>query len=282
MSLSSRELASGPGWRVRDVICRAGPRDPVFEERHAGFSIALVREGSFQYRSSAGRALLAPGALLLGSPGQCFECGHTHAVGDRCLSFQYGPDVFEQIVADTPGVRRTELAAAALPPLAALDALLAEAEVAAEAADAAALEEIALRLGGAVATVLADAPRVASAPQARDERRITQAVRRIERSACEDLSLATLADEAAMSPYHFLRVFRQVVGMSPHQFTLRTRLQRAALRLARTTDPVATIALECGFGDVSTFNRRFRRVMGANPLAFRARYAKPAHLGPHL
>ena len=77
-----------------------------------------------------------------------------------------------------------------------------------------------------------------------------------------------------MSPYHFLRVFRQVVGMSPHQFTLRMRLQRAALRLARSSDPVATIALDCGVGDISTFNRRFRRVMGASPLGFRARHAK--------
>lgn len=279
MSLSSRDLASGAGWRVRDVVCRAGPQDPAFEERHAGFSIALVREGSFQYRSSAGRALLAPGALLLGNPGQCFECGHAHAVGDRCLSFQYTPVAFERIVAAVPGLRRAELAVAALPPLPALDALLAEAELASDAADAVALEEIALRLGAAVASVIAGVDDQARAPSLRDERRITQAVRRIEQSAHEDLSLTALAAEAAMSPCHFLRVFRRLIGLSPHQFTLRMRLQRAALQLARTADPVATIALACGFGDVSTFNRRFRRVMGASPLAFRARHAERRGMG---
>ena len=260
------------------MLCRAGPQDPAFEERHAGFSIALVRAGSFQYRSSAGRALLAPGALLLGSPGQCFECGHTHAVGDRCLSFQYTPEMFEGIVAAVPGVRRAALAAAALPPLPALDGLLAEAELAGDDADAKALEEIALRLGAAVASTVAGIHGDARSPSVRDERRITHAIRRIERSAQDGLPLATLADEAAMSPYHFLRVFRQVVGRSPHQFALRMRLQRAALRLARSDEPVAAIALECGFGDISTFNRRFRRVMGANPLAFRARHAKRAAL----
>jgi len=76
-----------------------------------------------------------------------------------------------------------------------------------------------------------------------------------------------------MSPYHFLRTFRQVVGVTPHQFILRTRLNRAAVRLRRSSESVSTIAFEAGFNDLSTFNRRFRRVMGASPSAYRARGA---------
>ena len=72
-----------------------------------------------------------------------------------------------------------------------------------------------------------------------------------------------------MSPYHFLRTFRAVVGMTPHQYVLRPRLHRAALLLRRTTQPVAGIAFDCGFGDLSTFNRRFKRVMGASPSEYR-------------
>jgi len=73
-----------------------------------------------------------------------------------------------------------------------------------------------------------------------------------------------------MSPYHFLRVFRASVGMTPHQFVLRTRLQRAALRLRRSDDPVSTIAYDAGFNDLSTFNRRFKRIMGASPREWRS------------
>jgi AraC family transcriptional regulator len=76
-----------------------------------------------------------------------------------------------------------------------------------------------------------------------------------------------------MSPYHFLRTFRQVTGMTPHQYVLRTRLHRAAVRLRHSTDAVSTIAYDAGFNDLSTFNRRFRREMGVNPGAFRARRA---------
>jgi len=73
-----------------------------------------------------------------------------------------------------------------------------------------------------------------------------------------------------MSPYHFRRTFRAVAGMAPHQFLLHTRLQRAAVRLRCSGEPISAIALEAGFSDLSTFNRRFRRLLGASPGAYRA------------
>src|SRR5262249_15914453 len=93
---------------------------------------------------------------------------------------------------------------------------------------------------------------------------------RIEADADEKIALAALANEAAMSPYHFLRTFMQVVGMSPHQFVLRTRLNRAAVRLRQSDDPIAAIAYGAGFNDLSTFNRRFRRLMGGSAGQYRA------------
>ena len=72
-----------------------------------------------------------------------------------------------------------------------------------------------------------------------------------------------------MSPYHFLRTFRRVVGMTPHQYVLHTRLHRAAVRLRRSDDAISTIAFDAGFDDLSSFNRRFRRVTGENPSAYR-------------
>ena len=58
--------------------------------------------------------------------------------------------------------------------------------------------------------------------------------------------------------------------MTPYQYVLRTRLHRAAVRLRTTSEPVSAIALDAGFADLSTFNRRFRKVMGVNPSAYRA------------
>jgi AraC-like DNA-binding protein len=64
--------------------------------------------------------------------------------------------------------------------------------------------------------------------------------------------------------------FRTLVGMTPHQFILHTRMKRAAVSLRRTSENVSAIAFAAGFGDLSTFNRRFQRIFGSSPSAYRA------------
>jgi len=151
----------------------------------------------------------------------------------------------------------------------ALIPVLAAAEAAREDGDPAEFPEIALRIAGAAAATLAESKGSKRAPSRRDERRISAALRRIETAAHDQLAIADLAREAAMSPYHFLRTFRAVVGLTPHQFVLRTRLQRAAVRLRASHEPISAIAFDAGFNDLSTFNRRFRRVIGLSPGAYR-------------
>ena len=275
MSLSTRVLAFGSGWSVSDVTCTAGPHDRPFQERHDTASIAAVTAGTFQYRTDGGRAVLAPGGILLGDAGACFECGHEHGTGDRCLAFSFTPALLESIVSGVPGARRAAFGVPHLPPVPALMPLLATAEAARDGEDAAELEELALRLAAAVAATLADGAQPAAAPSRRDERRISDALRRIEGEAHEPLALADLAHEAGMSRYHFLRTFRQVAGMTPHQLVLRTRLHRAAVRLRTSDEPISAIAFDAGFGDLSTFHRRFRRLMACSPGAWRAGGGRP-------
>lgn len=270
MPLTSHILASGPGWKVRDTVCTAGSRDRPFEEQHAEVCIAAVTQGTFQYRTGSGRAVLAPGGVMLGNSGACFECGHDHSTGDRCLAFHFTPEMLETVVASVPGARSVLFAVPNLPPLTALLPLLAEAEAARDCVDAADLEETALRVAGAVvATLTETSKRALRGPTRQEVRRVSHAVRYIEAHSHEPLTLQDLACEVATSPYHFLRIFRQVVGMTPHQYVLRTRLNRAAIRLRTSQEPISAIAFDAGFGDLSTFNRRFRRLLGYSPGAYR-------------
>lgn len=265
MGIAATILASGTGWHARDVVCDQGPEDRAFEERRTDVSIAAVTAGSFQYRTREGAATLAPGSLLLGNADACFECGHAHARGDRCLAFHYEPAFFESTIAEVPGAREARFMRPSLPALPALMPLVAEAEAARDDGDGDAFEELALRFAAATVTLQRRQRPARRATTARDERRVTLALRRIETGSQRRLTLAALAREAGLSPFHFLRTFRAVAGLTPYQFILRTRLHRAALRLRRGAEAVTDIAYDCGFNDLSTFNRRFRRLMGVPP-----------------
>jgi AraC family transcriptional regulator len=272
MPLSTTWLASGAGWRVSDVVCSSGPRDPAYVEQHGAYSIALVTDGNFQYRTAQGSALMTPGSLLLGNDGACFQCGHQHSRGDRCLAFHFSPEVFESVAAAVPGTRRLRLEAARLPPLPSVIATVAAAQALRdEGGEAEEFRELALRLAAAVRAALNEDTAAASrSPTARDERKVAAALRRIEALRGARLTLEELAAESAVSPCHFLRIFEQVVGITPGQYMLRMRLQRAAVRLRRSDDTVAAAALDSGFDDLSTFNRQFRRATGLTPRAYRA------------
>ena len=91
MMMRAQNLARGPGWSVYDLRCTAGPRDRPFEEQHELVCIAAVTHGTFQYRSREGRALLVPGAVLLGNPGRFFECGHEHGSATAASRSTSGP-----------------------------------------------------------------------------------------------------------------------------------------------------------------------------------------------
>lgn len=264
-----RPLATGEGWSVREFTCRAGPGDRPFEERHDGASVALVIEGSFSYASSSGRALLYPGAVLLGNPGACYQCGHDHGVGDRCIAIQLSPTYFAELAATAAGSARYKFPTAMLPADRALLPAAAILQATCQAGETLRIEERAVGFVTAALRRLSGLRPAAQRVSALDERRVSRALRYIEENADASLDLDRLAGIAAMSKFHFLRVFRRAIGMTPYQFLLDRRLRRAALRLLRTADPVGAIAFDAGFGDLSTFNNGFRRRFGVSPSLYR-------------
>ena len=103
-----------------------------------------------------------------------------------------------------------------------------------------------------------------------DDARLQRAVAYIHDTLGQDLSLAALAKEAAMSPFHFSRAFKRATGKSPLQFVLAERLAHARLLLRTTALPIAEIAHRTGYGDVSRFSKHFKRQFGATPGAIRS------------
>jgi AraC family transcriptional regulator len=243
----------------------AGPHDPKAEEQHRDYSIAVVAGGSFQYRGGGGsgaafsRQVMTPGSLMLGSPRQCFECGHEHGTGDRCVAFWYRKDFFERL-----GSVRKGFSTLRIPALQTTAGLVAEACSGLQRDTD--WEALAIRLAGETSQLTAG---VSAEVPPSAEARVTRVVRRIDSEPGGAHALEGLASEAGLSPYHFLRVFEGVTGLTPHQYVRRARLREAARRLGASPDRVLDIAIDCGFGDISNFNRAFRGEFGMSPLRWR-------------
>lgn len=267
-----RVLARGAGWNVADVLCTCGPHDKSFEEQHGAVLVALVVAGAFDYRTRHGAALMTPGAVMLGNAGDCFECGHTHRTGDRCVAFRFSPEWFERMAADPAvGAHKGAFDAARIAPSRTFSPFVAIAAAAVGGRLALPWDELAITLAahalryrqGNRVRPCADTPPAMRA-------RIAQSVERIEASPADAPGVERLAREAGVSAYHFLRTFERVTGTTPHQYVMRARLRNAAMRLADAPGRIIDLAYDSGFDDVSNFNRAFRHEFGVSPRHYRA------------
>lgn len=103
------------------------------------------------------------------------------------------------------------------------------------------------------------------------ERRLARVVDYLHDNPTGDLSLDKLADVAALSRFHFHRVYHAMTGETVAQTVRRMRLHRAAVALVQSGQPVAAIAEAVGYPNLSSFARAFAEAYGIAPAAFRRR-----------
>lgn len=96
-------------------------------------------------------------------------------------------------------------------------------------------------------------------------RKLQQAVDYIQMHLSDDLSLATIAAELGMSRYYFCRLFKQSTGISPYQYVIQCRINRAKELLLNHQTSIAEVALQVGFTHQSHFTKHFKRLLGMTP-----------------
>jgi YesN/AraC family two-component response regulator len=105
-------------------------------------------------------------------------------------------------------------------------------------------------------------------------RSILRAVRHVEHHLDQALPLATVAQVAGMSRFHFCRQFKKTTGLSFRTFLARQRITRATELLRDGARPISQVARELGFRDPTHFGRVFQKVVGMLPSAYRRRAAQ--------
>jgi AraC family transcriptional regulator len=98
---------------------------------------------------------------------------------------------------------------------------------------------------------------------------LQQAIDYIHTYLNRDLSLAELASVANISPTYFASLFKQEMGISPHQYVIRQRVERAKVMLMKTDLAIADIALQVGFSSQSHLTQQFKRLTGMTPKQIR-------------
>jgi AraC family transcriptional regulator len=88
--------------------------------------------------------------------------------------------------------------------------------------------------------------------------------------AC-DVGLAEMASQVSLSPHYFSMLFKRSVGLSPHHYVLRERIQEAQQLLAARRIPISEVAVSLGFSDQSHFSRAFRKMTGTTPRRYQSR-----------
>jgi AraC-like DNA-binding protein len=250
---------------VSDYRCSAGPGDRPFVELHSRHSVSYVRKGSFGCRTRGQSFELVAGSILVGHPGDEYICSHDHHVcGDECLSFFLTPELVETI-----GDRAEAWHCGRVPPLPELMVLGELAQAVATGRSDVGLDEVGMAFAARFVEVVSGPMPKPTRALARDRRRAVETALWIDTHSHQPINLASAAGEAGISPFHFLRLFSRVLGVTPHQYLVRSRLRHAARLLADDGRPITDVAFDVGFGDLSNFVRTFPRAAGVSPRAFR-------------
>jgi AraC-like DNA-binding protein len=237
------------------------PHEDPPEERASRFAISFLERGGYTIARGRACAEFTPESVFFQRPGLEYSCRHGEDFPDDVsLSLEFSAahapaaiDAASERVHLAPtnrlGYARLRLMASAA---GRLDALGFESR-ALEAVEAA-----------AEATRPPRMRRVSGPQLSRHVRRIDRARELMEIRYGEPHSIVSLARESGMSPYHFARIFRELVGVPPHRFLVSRRLD-AARRMLRQGLSVTETCFAVGFASLSQFTSRFRRAYGVSP-----------------
>lgn len=284
-----------PGWP--NMIIAAAGREVEYSEHSGPLSVKCVFSGHEVHEVQRARFVVDPGAYLILNHGRCYASSIRSETEVETLSIFFRQGFAEEVLASlvTPHdrlledpVRTPDQPVAFVEKLFPHDQTVTPIVAAIRSAcrqgtvGAGWLEERFHQLLEALLAVHRGLyPEIEALPSARRTtrvelyRRLHRARDFMESNLAEPLTLPEIAGVACLSTHHFLRLFKQAFGRTPHQYLTRRRIRCARLLLASTDRPVTEICWDVGFCSLSSFSNLFRRRTGVSPSEYRRRGLEP-------
>jgi AraC family transcriptional regulator len=248
-----------------------GERDYVVSNYQTTLSIKSVLHGRSWYETPRGRYLVTPDSFLILNHDQQYsmEIERGSNTETLCPFFQRG-------FVESVGQTSAEFCERLYPMRGRVAELLQGMHKAREAGTPAAedrfydLADALIALRDAARRESESFPGMRASTREEMYRRLYRARDFLYSCYAEPLSVADAAGVAAMSPFHFQRMFKQAFGVSPMQFLQRRRLEVARRALLQTEDDVTSICLSVGFESLGSFSWLFKRHFGRSPSEFRS------------
>lgn len=271
---TGRILHRGPGFALGMFRCRPG--DPRWvEENWIGYDHHVVfPRKAVLIRRARGDVVADPNVVVLYDAGETYRRAQVDPAGDECAYAEIDAGLMEQFVGSS--VERPFRFPRAFVPI---DARLYALQWSTVATLTGAYERDCLASDERILALLGHVVRSAFEP--RDDlpgdavATVSKAKRVLAERLGEPLSVAEVAAEVPISPYHLIRLFRRETGMTLHRYRTHLRLRASLDRLAHRDEPIASIARSLGFSSHSHFTDRFMQVFGIAPSDVR-RASSPA------
>ena len=263
-------------YQVNDFKCHCDRCSVSQPEYSRSLFISFVRKGFFEYQTFRRNDELHVGRMLISKPGYEHTARHIDSQPDMTTSFEFTTDFF-RIIKDQYAPRagwflnNNDIHSLMLNGNAQLDLLhhrifqiLASGE-----ASGLQIDELVMELVEIVMTLISGSPAEINP--------ITDSLKRFHLVTIENardyilghfnenISLHQLAQHCHVSPFHFSRIFKSIMNISPHQYLAEIRLNHAKVLLTTTEQPITDIAFACGYNSLEHFTTAYRRKFNTNP-----------------
>ncbi len=268
-------------YRVTDFKCHCDVCSVSDPEYNESLCLSFIRKGFFEYQTFRRKDEVHAGRVLISKPGYEHIASHIDGQPDITTVFEFTVDFFKKIQEQYKQaswfLKNNDIHSLLLQSNPELDYLHNQIWKKVEKKNAANLQidEMVIELLEKLMDILTDSktiPVISDSLKQFHLGTVENAKAYIFENFSQNISLQQLAKYCLVSPFHFSRVFKTIMNISPHQYLTQVRLNHSKVLLTTTDQSVTDIAFACGFNSVEHFATAYRQRFKLNPSAQRKEF----------